>query len=274
MAILNVTPDSFSDGGRFLDPQAALVQAKALADAGAGMLDLGAESTRPGAEALEPGLEWERLEPVLAALRKELPGLPLSVDTRHAPVAEQALGLGASVINDVGGCSDPAMLRLVSASACGLIAMRSRTRDGRLWMPAYDAPGTTSAEQSITELRALRTRLSGAGIAPGRMLLDPGFGFGTTYLEDLALWAALPSLPARLDWPLERFCLGVSRKRFVARRFAGDSSLAPGQRDPSTAAAHAQALAWGYRVFRTHAVSGPNEAGASRLEASGQSPLG
>lgn len=253
IGILNITPDSFSDGGRFLEPGDAVAQARRLAEAGAALLDVGAESTRPGAPPLAPAQEWERLEPVLARLIQALPAVPLSLDTRHSEVAAKALALGAAVINDVTGFSEPAMLELVAGSGCGLIAMRSRRRDGRLWMPPYDHPGPADAEAALQELLGLRDRLLAAAILPGRILLDPGFGFGTTYPEDLALWQALPSLSGRLAWPAERICLGVSRKRFVARRFAGDPDLPPAQRDAATAAAHRQAQAWGYRVFRTHA---------------------
>ncbi|MBK7293852.1 MAG: dihydropteroate synthase [Holophagaceae bacterium] len=105
----------------------------------------------------------------------------------------------------------------------------------------------------MRELAALRDRLCGAGIAQARILLDPGFGFGTTFQEDLALWNALPVLPGRLDWPVERLCLGVSRKRFLAVR-SGLPTLPPAERDALTTQAHAQAQAWGYRVFRTHAI--------------------
>lgn len=253
IGILNITPDSFSDGGRFLDPAAALAQARTLAAAGAGMLDLGAESTRPGAEPLDPAAEWARLEPVLDLLRAALPAMPLSVDTRSAAVAGKALARGARALNAVTGFADPALLDLALASDCLLIAMRSRSRDGRLWMPPYDDPAPRDAEAALGELLALRDRLLGAGLSRERLLLDPGFGFGTTGLEDEALWEALPTLPARLDWPAARVCLGVSRKRFVARRFARDPALPPAARDAATAAAHREALALGYRVFRTHA---------------------
>lgn len=252
IGILNLTPDSFSDGGRHAEPMVALRQGRALADAGARMLDLGAESTRPGAAAVDPELEWRRLAPVQALLREELRGMAFSVDTRHPATAARGLQLGAAVLNDVTGFADPAMLALAAERNCGLIAMRSRMRDGRLWMPDYDGPAGDG--DIVEELRAVKDRLLAAGIAPQRILLDPGFGFGTTYAEDLALWEALPSLPDRLDWPLQRFCLGVSRKRFVARRFAGDAGLPPAQRDPATAEAHRQAEGWGYRVFRTHAL--------------------
>ncbi len=253
MGILNLTPDSFSDGGRYVDPASALARARELVAAGVGMLDLGAESTRPGAEPLDATTEWGRMEPVLSVLRAALPETPLSLDTRHALVADKGLAAGARVINDVTGFSDPDMLMLAKVSACGLIAMRSRRVGHGFHMPAYGDPSPRDSEDVIAELREVRDRLGGAGIAEDRVLLDPGFGFGTTFLEDRALWGALPRLPLALDWPCDRICLGLSRKRFLAMR-AGAPDLPPDQRDDLTAAAHAEASRWGYRVFRTHAI--------------------
>lgn len=253
IGILNITPDSFSDGGRFLAPEAALARARVLVQAGAGLLDLGAESTRPGAAPIDATTEWHRIEPVLAALKEALPEVPLSLDTRHAAVAAHGLAAGISVINDVTGFSEPAMLALAVASSCGLIAMRSRRAGQGFHMPAYGDPAPKAAQAAIAELLEVRDRLRAPGISQGRVLLDPGFGFGTTYLEDLALWQALPQLPSALDWPVDRICLGLSRKRFLAAQ-AGVPGLPPDQRDGLTASAHAEALRWGYRVFRTHAI--------------------
>ena len=254
MGILNLTPDSFSDGGRFQAPGAALDQALRLVAAGAGMLDLGAESTRPGAVPLEPDEEWQRLAPVFTALEQARIAVPLSLDTRHAEVARRGLEAGVAVLNDVSGFSDPAMLALAQARDCGLIAMRSRPQGEGFFMPPYDDPAPQESSSAIQELREVRDRLHGAGIADGRVLLDPGFGFGTTYQEDLALWEALPGLPEALNWPVDRFCIGISRKRFLGVR-AGKPGLPPAERGGLSAAAHAEARAWGYRVFRTHALS-------------------
>jgi dihydropteroate synthase len=253
LGILNITPDSMSDGGRFLEPGPALAQARSLVAQGAGILDLGAESTRPGAGAVPPEAEWARMAPVLAAIRRELPELPLSLDTRRAGVADLGLRAGAAVINDVTGFHDPAMLRLARDRDCGLIAMRSLLSGGALVMPPYDQPEPGQPEAAIRQLAEVRDRLLGAGIAPERILLDPGFGFGTSYAGDLALWNALPGLPEALDWPAQRFCIGISRKRFLAWR-AGTPDLPAARRDALTAQAHREALALGYRVFRTHAI--------------------
>ncbi len=253
IGILNLTPDSFSDGGQYLDPDAALAHALDLVRQGARLLDLGAESTRPGALTVDPVTEWNRLEPVLSALMGCLPNLPLSLDTRHADVAARGLAKGVSVINDVTGFSDPDMLALARASTCGLIAMRSRRLGPGFHMPPYDDPAPRAAAEAIQELCEVRNRLHRAEIAEDRVLLDPGFGFGTTYLEDLALWEALPDLPKAMAWPGDRLCLGLSRKRFLAAR-AGTPGLPPAQRDGLTHTAHAEAFAWGYQVFRTHTI--------------------
>ncbi len=251
IGILNLTPDSFSDGGRYIDPEAALAQARSLVAGGCGMLDLGAESTRPGAAPILPDAEWQRLNSPLHRLREALPSLPLSLDTRHSATAARGLAEGIAVLNDVTGFRDPALLERAAGSTCGLIAMRSRVQGADFVMPPYDGAGETTADRAISELAEVRDRLGSAGIAPERILLDPGFGFGTTYSEDLALWKALPELGDRLAWPVDRFCIGLSRKRFVAWQ-AGDPNLPPALRDPATAALHRQAQALGYRAFRTH----------------------
>ena len=252
LGIINVTPDSFSDGGRFLAPEAALAQAQSLLDQGVQVLDLGAESTRPQAAPVTPDEEWARLEPVLTRLRAALPQVPLSLDTRHPEVAARGLACGVAVLNDVTGFRAPGMLQLAQGSGCGLIAMRSRMAGEQFLMPPYDTPGPATAEAALAELAAVKDRILGAGIDPARVLLDPGFGFGMSFSEDRALWEALPRLPGALDWPVDRFCLGVSRKRLLAA-MAGTPALPEAERDALTARAHRQARDLGYRVFRGHA---------------------
>jgi len=253
LGIVNVTPDSFSDGGRFLDPERALEHAQDLVTRGARMLDLGAESTRPGAGSLDESAEWARLATILEFLGQSLSNIPVSLDTRHAQTAKRGLASGVSVLNDVTSFSDPNLERLACKSTCGLIAMRSRSQGDGLYMPEYGGTGLDSAREAIRELQQIRDRLLKAGIDPERILLDPGFGFGTTYKEDLALWKALPELPSRLEWPVERFCIAVSRKRFLAWR-ADQPDMPPRDRDDLTHRAHEEALALGYRVFRTHSL--------------------
>jgi dihydropteroate synthase len=262
LGILNLTPDSFSDGGAYSDPAAAADHGLRLLAQGARIIDLGAESTRPGARPVEPREEWARLAPVIGILRNKKPDVILSIDTRHHEVVRMALGAGADVveaveavevINDVTGFQDPRMLELASGSKCGLIATRSRMKDGRMWMPDYTDPSPKTADGAVAELKEIRDRLLGAGVEPERILLDPGFGFGTTFLEDRAIWDALPELPALLGWPAERLCVGISRKRFVARSFgiSDNDSL-----DAKTAHLHKIAMNADCKVFRTHSLRG------------------
>lgn len=254
IGILNLTPDSFSDGGLHTSPAAALLQARNLLANGFRMLDLGAESTRPGAEPLEPDEEWDRLHPVLKLLRRELPTIPLSVDTRHSEVAALALAHGASVLNDVTGFQDEAMLSLATSTTCGLIAMRSRQQAGRFIMPPYGDAPVFPPEQSLSELKIIAHRIHNADIAQERVALDPGFGFGTTYQEDLALWDSLPESCAALGWPTDQLCLGISRKRFTAWK-AGNPGLGARERDVITARLHREAMDRGIRIFRSHAAT-------------------
>jgi dihydropteroate synthase len=251
IAVINVAPDSFSDGGEFLAPEDALAQARKMLALGAKVLDIGAESTRPGSQPIEPMLEWERLAPALKLIRSECPDCQLSIDTRNPEVAEKALGLGADIVNDVAGFRDPRMLALASESACGLIAMRIRLFEGRIQMPDYLDRAPKKADAAIEELIAVKDRLLGAGISGERILLDPGFGFGTTCLEDCAIWESLPGLPDLLKWPIQRFCLGISRKRFVACHFGVAEKE---QLDEKTAELHKIAINIGYKVFRTHSA--------------------
>jgi len=251
LAILNITPDSFSDGGIFFDTDSALNHVRELLAQGAKIIDIGAESTKPGSHPLEPNKECVRIAPVISGIRKEHPGCLLSIDTRHSETARLALYLGADIINDVTGFQDPEMLELVLNSKCALIAMRIRMINGHIWMPDYSDSSPKDADGAIKELEIVRDRLLNAGIQPERILLDPGFGFGTTYLEDQALWNALSEMPTLLNWPVERFCIGISRKRFVTRYFGlSDNSLL----DIKTAELNKRAANIGYRVFRTHSI--------------------
>lgn len=255
LGILNLTPDSFSDGGRHQSLNAAIQHATHLVNSGAEILDLGAESTRPGAEALSPEAEWQRLEAPLKAIRDRFPTTLLSVDTRNAHCAKAALEAGASILNDVEGFSNPEMLSLAKQSNCGLLAMRSRKTDGQLFMPDYNAGAPVHSQCALTELLEMKQNILDQGIAPERLVLDPGFGFGTTFEEDLAIWQSLETLPKVLDWPRERICIAISRKRFVATR-AGCPSLPPNLRDEITHAAHLEAQKLGYVLFRAHAIFG------------------
>ncbi|MCE1229351.1 MAG: dihydropteroate synthase, partial [Firmicutes bacterium] len=233
VGILNLTPDSFSDGGTATRPEQAVEKGSHLLRHGASALDLGGESTRPDALPVAVDEEWRRVEPALQAVHHALPEAPLSLDSRHADVAAQGLAQGVTILNDVTGFQDPAMLDLARRSEIGVIAMRSRVSEGRFHMPPYDDPAPRTADLALEELRAVKARLLDAGLAPERILLDPGFGFGTTFREDLALWEALPRLEAELDWPASRVCIGLSRKRFLAWR-QGAPETPPRERDAFT----------------------------------------
>lgn len=244
MGVLNVTPDSFSDGGRYLDPDAAVARGRELLAQGADLVDLGAESTRPGAAGVPAAEQIRRLEPVVAALLRE-PGAVLSVDTRSAEVAARALEWGAHVVNDVSALADPAMAGVVAPSGAGLVLMHMR--------------GTPATMQSdlryddvVAEVAAhLRRRLAAAtaaGIEPERIALDPGIGFGKSAEQSLRLLARGDDLAA-LGRPL---LVGASRKSFLAR-LLGDAPA--DRRLEASLAAAALATFLGARVLRVHDVA-------------------
>lgn len=251
IAVLNLTPDSFSDGGLFIDPANAINHATQLLADGAAVIDMGAESTRPASRSVDPQEEWHRMEPVLSLMKKTTPGCIVSIDTRHPEVARRALDNGAKIINDVTGFQNPEMLELVSNSECGLIAVRTRMISDHFMMPDYLDPSPKNADNAILELSIIKDRLLGAGIKHERIVLDPGFGFGTTFHEDRALWDTLPNMPEALNWPIELFCIGISRKRFIAHLFgiSGNAML-----DKKTIEMEKIAADIGYKIFRTHSV--------------------
>jgi len=253
LAIINLTPDSFSDGGALPSPKDAIAYGEGLLRQGAHVLDVGAESTRPGAKPVGHEEQWARMAPVLDGLKKDNQGCILSIDTRSPYVARLSLESGANIVNDVTGFQNPDMLELAKKSNCGLIAMRSRTDGDHILMPEYLDPTPKTTDAAMRELGKIKDRLLAAGIEPERILLDPGFGFGTTFLEDQSLWGALSKMPSILNWPVERFCIGISRKRFVAHKFGvqGNEYL-----DKKTNDLHSQAAEMGYKVFRTHSLPG------------------
>jgi dihydropteroate synthase len=244
MAVLNVTPDSFSDGGRFLDPRAAREHVDRVAAEGAAICDLGGESTRPGAEPVPPDEQLRRLRPVLDALREEPVPLPLSIDTGRAEVAEAALDAGAVVVNDVwAGRADPRLLPLVAERRAAICLMHMRGEPRTMQQePRYG--------DVVAEVRdALAERLDAAvraGIPEKRVLLDPGIGFGKTLEHNLALLRGLPTLAA-LGRPL---VVGVSRKGM----FGALLGRAVGERLPASLAAGLAAVARGAAVLRVHDV--------------------
>jgi dihydropteroate synthase len=239
MGILNVTPDSFSDGGRFLDPVAAIEHARRMVAEGADIIDVGAESTRPYGTATPVSLREEvgRLEPVLAAVTGL--GVPVSIDTMKAQVAAAALAAGASIVNDVWGLQrDSDMAGVVARHAVPVIVMHNReTAD-----PAIDIMADIAAF-----FRRSLDLAERAGIAPDRIVLDPGIGFGKTPEQSLTALARLDQLEA-FGRPL---LVGASRKRFIDKV----SPAPPDRRLGGSLAAHLLAVAGGARIIRTHDVA-------------------
>lgn len=239
MAVLNVTPDSFSDGGRFSTPESALAQARALARAGADLIDIGAESTRPGYRPVDEQEEWARLEPVLGPLLEAI-DLPFSVDTSKAAIARRAVALGAAIVNDVSGLrGDPAMAELVAESGAAVVVMHNRPDID----PARDIVADMIGffEQSL----ALAAK---AGVRREKIILDPGIGFGKTLEQNLRALAATNFLREKFGLAV---LIGVSRKRFL-----GDLTGAPTQdRLVPTIAANLDALYRGANIFRVHDVA-------------------
>jgi len=239
MGVLNVTPDSFSDGGRFLDPVDAIDQARRMIAEGADVLDIGAESTRPygGAVAVSIAEEMRRLGPVLPAVVGL--GVPVSIDTMKAEVAAWALAAGAAIVNDVWGLQrDGELARVVAQHAVPVIIMHNREAAD----PAIDI---------VADIRAFFSRsldiAARAGIARQNIVLDPGIGFGKTPEQSLTAIARLPELKS-FGLPL---LVGASRKRFIDTV----SPAAPDQRLGGSIAAHLLAVAGGAAIIRTHDVA-------------------
>lgn len=243
MGILNVTPDSFSDGGRFRALEPALARAREMAEAGAVLVDVGGESTRPGAGEVPAEEEMERVVPLVEAIRREV-GVPVSVDTRKAAVAREALAAGAEVVNDVSALGDPEMAGVVADAGAGLVLMHMRgTPEDMQTRTDY----AHVAEDVASELEGPLARAVAAGVAPERIVLDPGLGFAKTAAQNLELVARLGVL-ARLGRPL---LLGPSRKSFIGALLGG---LPAEERDAGTAGLCVAGLARGARIFRVHDV--------------------
>lgn len=243
MGILNVTPDSFSDGGRWTAVDAAVRRAAEMVEEGAGMIDVGGESTRPGADPVAAAEERARVVPVIEALRRVLP-VPLSVDTCKAEVARAALDAGADVVNDVTALRDPAMAAAVSAAGCGVVLMHMRGTPRTMQVdPRYD----DVVREVTDELEAALGRAVDAGVDQERVVVDPGIGFAKTTDHNLRLVARLEAL-GRLGRPV---LLGVSRKAFLGKLLGG---APPEERAVATAAACVAGLLHGARVFRVHDV--------------------
>ncbi|MHB2021862.1 MAG: dihydropteroate synthase [Mycobacteriales bacterium] len=250
MGIVNVTPDSFSDGGAFFDVASAVRHGLGLVNAGADLVDVGGESTRPGAEPVPPEEERRRVEPVVAALAAA--GVVVSIDTTRARTAEVALGAGAQMVNDVsGGRADPQLARVVAEAHVPYVITHSRGTSATMQNHASYADVLTEVSE---ELRRSIDRALAAGVDPQAIVVDPGLGFAKTAPHN---WTLLAGLPALLD--LGRpVLIGASRKSFLGHLLASkDASPRPvGERDHATAAVTAlvaAAGAWGVRVHEARA---------------------
>ncbi|MEB8341018.1 dihydropteroate synthase [Streptomyces endophyticus] len=252
MGVVNVTPDSFSDGGRFFDTTAAIKHGLDLVSEGADLVDVGGESTRPGASRVDEDEELRRVIPVVRGLASE--GVTVSVDTMRASVAEQSLAAGASLVNDVsGGLSDPEMVPVVAATGAPFVVMHWRGL-----LEGTNVPGTYEdvVSEVVNELHARVEAALEGGIAPDRIVLDPGLGFSKNAEHDLSLLAHLDRLHA-LGHPV---LVAASRKRFLGHVLAGEQGAPPParERDAATAAVSAlaaQAGAWAVRVHEVRATA-------------------
>lgn len=248
MGILNLTPDSFHDGGAWNKSAAALGQAERMLDEGADVLDLGAQSTRPGAEMLGTDAEWQRLEPVLVALKRDHPNAILSVDTFHAEVARRALVEGADIINDVsGGSADPDMWNVVAQARAPYVLMHMQGTPATMQdNPTYD----DVVHDVLTHLQRRVHAAYQAGVTD--VIADVGFGFGKTVRHNYALLDALDQFQ-ELQCPI---LAGVSRKSMIQRVLETDSQHALN----GTTALHAWALDRGTHILRVHDVAEAKEA--------------
>ncbi|MGA9088573.1 MAG: dihydropteroate synthase [Bradyrhizobium sp.] len=238
MGVLNITPDSFSDGGQFIAPERALAQARRMIADGADIIDIGAESTRPyGSEPVSAGEELKRLQPVMAAVVSL--GIPVSIDSMKSAVVAWALDAGAAIANDVWGLQrDPDMARLLAARHCPVVIMHNRDR----------ADAGIDIMKDIAAFFARSLELAAkAGISPENIVLDPGIGFGKTPEQSITVLARLDQL-GTFGLPL---LVGASRKRFID----SVSPSEPDQRLGGSIAAHLIAAKAGARIIRTHDVS-------------------
>jgi len=249
LGIINVTPDSFSDGGKFFSPEQAVAQGLRLVEEGADVLDIGGESTRPqGAEPVDASEELRRVVPVVRSLRERLPQVPLSVDTVKSGVARAVLDEGVEIINDVSAFRlDPAMAAVCAEARAGVILMHSRGGVSEMGTYRFATYGADVMGDVIGELQSAATAAECAGVERTRIALDPGIGFAKRTEHSVAVIGALDRLVS-LGYPV---AIGVSRKRFVGE-LSGVST--PADRVDGTIAANVMALTLGARIFRVHDV--------------------
>ena len=255
VGIVNVTPDSFSDGGRFVTVDDARRHVDRLVAEGADVIDVGGESTRPqGAQAVGADEEQRRVVPVIAAVRRDHPAIPISVDTTKAVIAYASLEAGASIVNDVSAFRlDDAMARVCASSGAGVVLMHSRGDVASMATYAHATYGDDPVGEVIAELRAAAGIALNAGVAGDRMVLDPGIGFSKRSAVSIAALSELPRL-VELGYPV---LVGASRKRFI-----GDITgvAVPAERVGGTVGANVAALERGARLFRVHDVKPSRDA--------------
>jgi dihydropteroate synthase len=262
--ILNVTPDSFSDGGNFVSTEAAIIQADRMISEGADAIDVGGESTRPGAKPVPVREELKRVLPTIRAIRSRWSDVAISIDTVKSEVASAALAEGASIVNDVSGMSlDPDMPRVCAEAGCSVVLMHSRGTVGEMASYEMATYGGDPVGEVLSELEERIEIAQRAGIHPGRIALDPGIGFSKNTAHSLAVLVELPRIVAA-GYPV---FVGASRKRVIAEliRFTSSSggssgtTLAPGvvsneDRDMATVGVNVVAFFAGARIFRVHQV--------------------
>ncbi len=249
MGILNVTPDSFSDGGAHDSPQAAIAAGRRMLAAGADIIDIGGESTRPGAAPVTPEAEMARVLPVVRALARA--GAVISLDTRHAATMAAGLEAGARIVNDISALRhDPDAARVVARAGCPVVLMHMRGTPATM---NAQAVYSEVAAEVIAELRAARDAALAAGVEARQICLDPGIGFAKQGGQNLELLRATPRLAA-LGHPL---LIGLSRKRFLGGVSGQDEAA---RRDPESLAAGLYALERGAHILRVHDVAGTCQA--------------
>jgi dihydropteroate synthase len=264
MGVVNITPDSFSDGGRYLDAQAAIAHGLALMHEGADLLDLGAESTRPGARAggaagtprapaVSADQEQARLLPVLEGILSARPGTVISADTYKAATARAALAAGAEIVNDVSGFMwDPGLAQVCAEAGCGVVLMHSRGKPEE-WKTQPQLPPDELLATVRAGLSASLASAAAAGIPDERIVIDPGYGFGKRFGENLTLLARQSEL-LTLGRPL---LAAVSRKSFLGHALAplcGGKSAPVNARETASIAAQVAAILHGASIVRAHAV--------------------